>query len=208
MKLYSDTKGDIRYKGDNRYHGDTWWILTASAGKHCMLYQSVSFPMIIAMLPDKLYVSLASHYIWEISIIFSQRFMFYYIQEPTCKNAAQQMCCGACAGSWFTFSFGHDFFICFFILESSSTKSHLPSKVVFHKSSSSTKGRLPPKVVFHWISSSIEGHLPPKVVFHQRSSSTEGRLPPKVAFLLKVIFKWRLYSTNGSLPPKVVFHLP
>ena len=72
---------------------------------------------------------------------------------------------------------------------SSSTKSHLPPKVVFHHRSSFTKDRLPSKVVFHQKSSSTEGRLPPKVVFHQRSSSTEGRLP------LKVVFHWRSSST-------------
>ena len=38
--------------------------------------------------------------------------------------------------------------------------------------SSSPKSRLPPKVVFHHRSSSTNGRLPLKVVFHQRLSST------------------------------------
>ena len=42
---------------------------------------------------------------------------------------------------------------------SSSTKSRLPLKLVFHRRLSSTKGRLPLKVVFHRKSSSTEGCL-------------------------------------------------
>ena len=78
---------------------------------------------------------------------------------------------------------------------SSSTKSHLPPKVVFHHRSSSTKGRLPPKVVFHQKSSFTKGRLPPKVVFHWRVPSTKCRLPPNVAF------RRRLSSTECRLPP-------
>ena len=79
---------------------------------------------------------------------------------------------------------------------SSSTKSRLPLKGVFHHRSSSTKGRLPPKVVFNQRLSST------KVVFHWRLSSTKGRLPTKV------VFHQRSSSTKGHLPPKVVFHQP
>ena len=80
-----------------------------------------------------------------------------------------------------------------------STKGHLPLKVVFHQRLSSTEGHFLPKVVFHWRSSSTEGCLPSKVISHQRLSSTEGSLP------LMVVFHRRLSSTKGCLPPKVVF---
>ena len=63
-----------------------------------------------------------------------------------------------------------------FHLRLSSTKVHLPLKVVFQQKLSSTKGCLPPKVVFYQRSSSTEGRLPPKGVFHWRSSSTKGCL--------------------------------
>ena len=65
---------------------------------------------------------------------------------------------------------------------SSSTKSRLQPKVVFHRRSFSTKGPLSTKVIFHRKSSSTEGCLPPKVFFHQRSSSNRGGLPLKVVF--------------------------
>ena len=54
---------------------------------------------------------------------------------------------------------------------SSSTESHLPQEVIFHRRLSSTIGRLPPKVNFHQRSSSTKSRLSPKVVFHQWSSS-------------------------------------
>ena len=63
---------------------------------------------------------------------------------------------------------------------SSSTKGHLPPKVIFQQRSSSTEGRLPPKIIFHQSLSSTKGRLQPKVVFHQSSSSTKDRLPPTI----------------------------
>ena len=82
-----------------------------------------------------------------------------------------------------------------------STKSRLPSKVVFHQKSSSIKYHLLSKAVSHHWLSFINSNLPPKVlfqkgflpsmaIFHQRRSSIKGCLPSNVVF----------YQTEGNEP--------
>ena len=75
---------------------------------------------------------------------------------------------------------------------SSSTKSHLPTKVVFHRRLSFTKQR----------SSSTDA------IFHRRLSSTEGRRPPKVVLHLPWHLSWSYICENSlhtkSQPPTLL----